>query len=117
MKYEIEYDFTTLATVEIDEEEAAPIIREMVEFWMGWEEAVENEDGDYTSVWLKTSPCSSSATATRPTATMKAGRLWMARTGSPSKRVTCGILIAAGSRSRRSYLCKNQPEMNIPQPQ
>lgn len=51
--YEIEYDNTPLATVEIDEEKAAGPIKEMVEFWMDWEDNVAAHDGNYTRTWLK----------------------------------------------------------------
>ena len=51
--YQLEYDYTTLATVEIDEVKATGPIKEMVEFWLGWEDAVSNNNGDYTRTWLK----------------------------------------------------------------
>lgn len=51
--HKIEYNFTDIATVEIDESKAAAPIKEMVEFWMGWEDAVEDNDGDYTKTWLQ----------------------------------------------------------------
>lgn len=53
MKHKIEYDFTTLATVEIDPAKAAPLIKEMVEFWAFWEDRLADNDGDYTKTWLK----------------------------------------------------------------
>lgn len=52
-KYQIEYEFIDIATVNIDHEIANPIIKEMVEFWMGWEDALNENDGDYTRTWLK----------------------------------------------------------------
>jgi len=51
--YDIEYDFTSIAVVEIDEIASAEPIKEMVEFWSGWEDAVEANNGDYTQTWLK----------------------------------------------------------------
>ena len=52
-KYELEYDWATLACVTIDEVKAEESIREMVEFWSGWEDALEDNQGDYTRTWLK----------------------------------------------------------------
>lgn len=52
MKYKIEYNYTTLATVEI-EESATPHLKEMVEFWSDWEWKLEENDDDYTKTWLK----------------------------------------------------------------
>lgn len=54
MTYSLEYEGYPLATVTIPETprvEAA--IKEMVEFWMGWEERLEDEGDDYHRVWLK----------------------------------------------------------------
>lgn len=50
---EIEYEGLPLATVEVDEDKANPIIREMVGFWMGWEDALAMNGGDYLKTWLK----------------------------------------------------------------
>lgn len=51
--YDINYGFHELVIVEIDEEEAAELIIEMVEFWGGWEDAVDENDGSYIQTWLK----------------------------------------------------------------
>jgi hypothetical protein len=51
-KYDLDFDFFTVATVEIDPEMAAPHIKQMVEFWMGWEEDLEESEGDYTHRFL-----------------------------------------------------------------
>jgi hypothetical protein len=48
-KYTVEYDYTDLATVAI-KDEALPLIKEMVEFWSGWEDDL-CENG--VSAWLK----------------------------------------------------------------
>ena len=42
-----------LLVVEIDEEKAAPAIREMVEFWAGWIKRLLDFDGDYTGLFLR----------------------------------------------------------------
>jgi len=52
-KFEIEFQYCPLATVEIDEEKAVPVIMGMVEFWSDWENDLEDNDGDYTQTWLK----------------------------------------------------------------
>jgi hypothetical protein len=52
-KYEIEYDYCSLATVEIDESKATEPIKDMVKFWTDWEEEVEKCGSNYTQVWLK----------------------------------------------------------------
>ncbi len=51
-RYEIEYEGVPLATVDIEESEAAETISEMVEFWMGWQRDLEKHNGDYTTTWL-----------------------------------------------------------------
>jgi len=51
--YEIEYENLPLATVEVDAETAAQPIKEMVEFWSGWEERLKDNSGDYLNTWLK----------------------------------------------------------------
>ncbi len=51
--FKIEYDYTTLAEVQVDEEKAAKIIREMVDFWSGSEDRLKENDGDYLRTWLK----------------------------------------------------------------
>lgn len=43
--------------VEIDEAKAAPAIKQMVEFWTGWERALDNNDGDYTKTFLENLAC------------------------------------------------------------
>ena len=50
--YNLEYNYHDIATVEIDAEKALPNIKEMVEFWSGAEELVDNYDGDYIKAWL-----------------------------------------------------------------
>lgn len=52
-KYTLEYDGIELATVEIDEAKAETLIKEMVEFWMGWQDRLAENDGDYAQTWLK----------------------------------------------------------------
>ncbi len=51
--HEIEYELLPLATVEVDESLAAGPIKEMVEFWMNWEESLAANGGNYTTTWLK----------------------------------------------------------------
>ncbi|MES2596036.1 MAG: hypothetical protein V4662_11900 [Verrucomicrobiota bacterium] len=51
--WKLRFDFLPLATVTIDEEKAAPFIKQMVEFWMSWEDNLEEAGGDYTRAWLK----------------------------------------------------------------
>lgn len=50
--YKIEYEFYQLAEVEIDEELASGPIKEMVEFWMGWENKLSDHQGDYVKAFL-----------------------------------------------------------------
>ncbi|MEO5915593.1 MAG: hypothetical protein ABIS50_15270 [Luteolibacter sp.] len=50
-KYQLEYDFTSLAIVEIDSD-IAPI-KDMVDFWSGAEDRLAASDGDYNLAWLK----------------------------------------------------------------
>lgn len=53
-KYLIEHvDLIWSCEVEIDEEKAAPAIKEMVEFWLGWENELNKVNGDYTLAFLK----------------------------------------------------------------
>jgi hypothetical protein len=40
------------AEVEIDEKKAAPAIKEMVEFWTGWEGRLEDNNGNYLETFL-----------------------------------------------------------------
>lgn len=50
--YKIAYDWWE-ATIKIDEEKAKEAIKEMVEFWMGWESRLGLNDGDYTKTFLQ----------------------------------------------------------------
>jgi hypothetical protein len=53
MIYHLSYNDTPIAKVEItDSSLSKTAIREMVEFWAGWESDLENA-GDYTTCWLK----------------------------------------------------------------
>lgn len=53
MIYNLSYDNTPIARVEItDSPMSKSAIREMVEFWTGWESDLES-CGDYTTCWLK----------------------------------------------------------------
>lgn len=40
-------------TIRIDEEKARQPIREMVEFWHGWESHLDDNDGDYTKTFIQ----------------------------------------------------------------
>ncbi len=52
--YVLTYDYQELATVEIDETpETAKLIKEMVEFWMNWENELRAAKGDHTLCWLR----------------------------------------------------------------
>lgn len=51
--FNIIFDYTPLATVQIDEEKAAALIKEMVDFWSGSEDRLEANDGSYLHTWLK----------------------------------------------------------------
>ncbi|MEQ9309711.1 MAG: DUF2528 family protein [Balneolaceae bacterium] len=52
--YRIEHDDTYWeCTVQIDHEKADPAIKEMVEFWLGWEDLLDENDGDYTKTFLQ----------------------------------------------------------------
>ncbi len=51
--YDIQYDYEDIATVEIDEDKAAPYIKEMVEFWGNWENNLKICNGNYTHYFLK----------------------------------------------------------------
>lgn len=53
MKHTIEYEYDHIATVEIDETKAADLIKDMVNFWSGAEDRLEENDGNYTNAWLK----------------------------------------------------------------
>jgi hypothetical protein len=48
----ISYDYIELARVVIDEEKAAPFIKEMVEFWANYGERLTAAKGSYTKAWL-----------------------------------------------------------------
>ncbi len=53
-KFKIEHqDLFWEMVVEIDPEKAAPAIREMVEFWSGWDHDLFMNDGDYTKTFLQ----------------------------------------------------------------
>ena len=52
-KYEVQIDFRECLIVEINHLLADEIIKEMVEFWNGWEGRLEQERGNYTHTWLK----------------------------------------------------------------
>jgi len=53
MIYHLSYDHTPIAKVEItDSPSSKTAIREMVEFWAGWESDLEAANGDYTKCWL-----------------------------------------------------------------
>lgn len=54
-RYEIEFEFDTLAIVEIDHSHpfASQTIKDMVEFWMEWECALERANGDYVLAFLR----------------------------------------------------------------
>lgn len=53
MIYTLSYDGDIIARVEITDSIASQrALREMVEFWAGWENRLEQADGDYMSVWL-----------------------------------------------------------------
>jgi len=45
-------DLAWEAEVEVDTEKSAPVIKEMVEFWLGWESRLEGHSGDYLSTFL-----------------------------------------------------------------
>lgn len=51
-KYDISYCGSLLATVEIDPGAAIESIKAMVEFWTGWEEKLEDNEGCYITTWL-----------------------------------------------------------------
>ena len=51
--FKIEYDYTTLAEVQVDEEQAAPFIRAMVDFWSDSEDCLKENDNNYLHTWLK----------------------------------------------------------------
>jgi hypothetical protein len=52
-KYDLYFDSNLIARVEINEEKSKMAIQEMVEFWMGWKDKLEENDGDYIQTWLK----------------------------------------------------------------
>lgn len=51
-RYTVEFWGFDLAKVEIDPVAAADPIREMVHFWSGAEDRLEEAKGDYTRAWL-----------------------------------------------------------------
>lgn len=53
-RYKIEHrDTDQEFIVEIDEAKAAEVIKQMVEFWTGWEFELELNDGDYITTFCK----------------------------------------------------------------
>lgn len=54
MIYLLKYDDNEIARVEVeDRDDAREAIKEMVEFWMGWKQMLEQHNGDYTRCWLR----------------------------------------------------------------
>ncbi len=53
MRYNISYNLCPILTIDIaSTPRAMEAIREMVEFWMGWERKLKHTEGDYTKCWL-----------------------------------------------------------------
>jgi len=53
-KFKIEnFSLNWEMSVAIDEEKAMPFIKEMVEFWAGWESLLADFNGDYLKAFLK----------------------------------------------------------------
>ncbi len=54
-KHKLTYEFQDLATVEIDDQPSTQAhIKEMVEFWGGWEEYIDDgTDDEYVKVFLQ----------------------------------------------------------------
>ncbi len=50
--YRICYEGDVCAEIEIDHPKADPLIKEMVQFWMGWEKKYKANGNDYTKTWL-----------------------------------------------------------------
>lgn len=54
MIYEVSYDGERIARVEIlDGSTSRLAIKEMVEFWMGWEKSLADSGGSYVECWLR----------------------------------------------------------------
>lgn len=54
MKFDVRYDSETILEVEVpDTQEAKHLIREMVEFWVNQDIALQAAGGSYTKAWLK----------------------------------------------------------------
>ena len=54
MIYHLTYDDQEIAMVEIRDSEASrAAIKEMVQFWSGWQQALHLARGDYTDCWLR----------------------------------------------------------------
>lgn len=51
--YILSYDYQPLLEVKIDHQLAETPIKEMVEFWSGWEYDLEENNNNYTTTWLK----------------------------------------------------------------
>jgi hypothetical protein len=51
--YDLNYDGDWLATIVIDLEKSKDVIKEMVEFWGGYEHRLDDNGGDYVKTWLK----------------------------------------------------------------
>jgi hypothetical protein len=49
----IDEEFTTSLSRQGELVTTKDLIKEMVEFWCGWEEELENNDGDYTKTFLQ----------------------------------------------------------------
>lgn len=53
-KYKLTYDWQDIAEVEIDEsEKTSALMKEMILFWSGGEDRLEDNCGDVTKTWLK----------------------------------------------------------------
>ncbi len=51
--FKLTYDYNDLATVTIDSKKAEAPIKDMVEFWSGWEGNLRDSDDDYTICFLR----------------------------------------------------------------
>ncbi len=51
--YKLSYDWQEIARVEIDKEKCQPLLKEMILFWMGGEEKIEDNGGNIVQTWLK----------------------------------------------------------------
>ena len=53
MIYNLTYDDIDIAKVEIADSYTSRLaLKQMVEFWSGWEEDLEDHDGSYVDAWL-----------------------------------------------------------------